>query len=182
MASKIPHDKIEPTRAKEARLASLYEEYYDRIAHYVYVRIGDKSEAEDIASEVFLKALESLRTYEERGLPMQAWLFKIAHNMVVDHLRKATKYKKIPIETVEINDESDPQKTAETNIEMEKVAIAMQQLTDEQKEVIQLRFFGGLNSREVSVLLNKSDGAVREMQRAALEKLRGLLSESKLGD
>ena len=182
MASKIPHDKIEPTRAKEARLASLYEEYYDRIAHYVYVRIGDKSEAEDIASEVFLKALESLRTYEERGLPMQAWLFKIAHNMVVDHLRKATKYKTIPIETVEINDESDPQKTAETNIEMEKVAIAMQQLTDEQKEVIQLRFFGGLNSREVSVLLNKSDGAVREMQRAALEKLRGLLSESKLGD
>ena len=182
MASKIPHDKIEPTRAKEARLASLYEEYYDRIAHYVYVRIGDKSEAEDIASEVFLKALESLRTYEERGLPMQAWLFKIARNMVVDHLRKATKYKTIPIETVEINDESDPQKTAETNIEMEKVAIAMQQLTDEQKEVIQLRFFGGLNSREVSVLLNKSDGAVREMQRAALEKLRGLLSESKLGD
>ena len=182
MASKIPHDKIEPTRAKEARLASLYEEYYDRIAHYVYVRIGDKSEAEDIASEVFLKALESLRTYEERGLPMQAWLFKIARNMVVDHLRKATKYKKIPIETVEINDESDPQKTAETNIEMEKVAIAMQQLTDAQKEVIQLRFFGGLNSREVSVLLNKSDGAVREMQRAALEKLRGLLSESKLGD
>ena len=182
MASKIPHDKIEPTRAKEARLASLYEEYYDRIAHYVYVRIGDKSEAEDIASEVFLKALESLRTYEERGLPMQAWLFKIAHNMVVDHLRKATKYKTIPIETVEINDESDPQKTAETNIEMEKVAIAMQQLTDAQKEVIRLRFFGGLNSREVSSLLNKSDGAVREMQRAALEKLRELLGEIKPGE
>jgi len=179
MASKIPHDKIEPTRAKEARLASLYEEYYDRIAHYVYVRIGDKSEAEDIASEVFLKALESLRTYEERGLPMQAWLFKIAHNMVVDHLRKATKYKTLTSEPVEIKDGSDPQKTAETNIEMEKVAIAMQQLTDAQKEVIQLRFFGGLNSREVSVLLNKSDGAVREMQRAALEKLRGLLGESR---
>jgi RNA polymerase sigma-70 factor (ECF subfamily) len=181
MASKMPHDTIETTRDKEARLASLYEEYYDRIAHYVYVRIGDKSKAEDIASEVFLKALESLRKYEERGLPMQAWLFKIAHNMVVDHLRRATKYKTIPIETVEIKDEGDPQKTAETNIEMERVAIAMQQLTDEQKEVIRLRFFGGLSSREVSGMLNKSDGAVREMQRAALEKLRGLLGESKPG-
>jgi RNA polymerase sigma-70 factor (ECF subfamily) len=99
--------------------------------------------------------------------------------MVVDHLRRATKYKTIPIETVEIKDEGDPQKTAETNIEMERVAIAMQQLTDEQKEVIRLRFFGGLSSREVSGMLNKSDGAVREMQRAALEKLRGLLGESK---
>ncbi len=113
---------------------------------------------------------------------MQAWLFKIAHNLVVDHLRKVTKYKTIPIETVEIQDKDDPQKTAETNIEMERVAMAMQQLTHEQKEVIRLRFFGGLSSREVSGLLNKSDGAVREMQRAALEKLRRLLGESKPGE
>jgi RNA polymerase sigma-70 factor (ECF subfamily) len=171
----------ERTRDNEAQLASLYDEYYDKIAHYAYVRIGDKMEAQDIAGEVFLKALDSLNTYQERGIPMQAWLFKIAHNLVVDHLRKVTKYKTIPIETIEIEDESDPQKTAETNIEMERVAMAMQQLTDEQKEVIRLRFFGGLSSREVSGLLNKSDGAVREMQRAALEKLRGLLGESKPG-
>ncbi len=166
----------------EARLAGLYEEYYDRIAHYVYVRIGNRAEAEDIAGEVFLKALQSLKSYREQGIPMQGWLFKIAHNLVVDHLRKVTKYKTIPIETVEIQDKDDPQKTAETNIEMERVAMAMQQLTDEQKEVIRLRFFGGLSSREVSGLLNKSDGAVREMQRAALEKLRGLLGESKPGE
>ena len=164
------------------KLASLYEDYYDKVAHYIYSRIGGKTEAEDLASEVFLKALESIKTYHERGIPMQAWLFKIAHNLVVDHLRKVTKYKTIPIETVEIQGEGDPQKTAETNIEMERVAMAMQQLTDEQKEVIRLRFFGGLSSREVSGLLNKSDGAVREMQRAALEKLRGLLAESKPGE
>ena len=164
------------------KLASLYEGYYDKVAHYIYSRIGDKTQAEDLASEVFLKALESIKTYHERGIPMQAWLFKIAHNVVVDHLRKVTKYKTIPIETVEIQGEGDPQKTAETNIEMERVAMAMQQLTDEQKEVIRLRFFGGLSSREVSGLLNKSDGAVREMQRAALEKLRGLLGESKPGE
>jgi RNA polymerase sigma-70 factor (ECF subfamily) len=148
----------------------------------MYSRIGDKTEAEDLASEVFLKALESIKTYHERGIPMQAWLFKIAHNLVVDHLRKVTKYKTIPIETVEIQDKDDPQKTAETNIEMERVAMAMQQLTHEQKEVIRLRFFGGLSSREVSGLLNKNDGAVREMQRAALEKLRRLLGESKPGE
>ena len=80
---------------------------------------------------------------------------------------------------LEIQDKDDPQKTVETNIEMERVTVAMQQLTDEQKEIIRLRFFGGLSSREVSGLLNKSDGAVHEMQRAALQKLRGSLGESK---
>lgn len=179
MSSANRREKVDTQKDKEAQLASLYDEYYDKIAHYAYVRIGDKMEAQDIAGEVFLKALESLNTYQERDIPMQAWLFKIAHNLVVDHLRKVTKYKTIPIETIEIEDESDPQKTAETNIEMERVAMAMQQLTDEQKEVIRLRFFGGLSSREVSGLLNKSDGAVREMQRAALEKLRILIGESK---
>ena len=161
------------------KLASLYENYYDKVAHYIFSRIGDKTEAEDLASEVFLKALKSIKTYDERGLPMQAWLFKIAHNLVVDHLRKVSKYKTVPIDTVEIQDEDDPQKTAETNIEMERVTMAMQRLTNEQKEIIRLRFFGGLSSQEVSDIFNKSDGAVREMQRAALEKLRGLLGESK---
>jgi RNA polymerase sigma-70 factor (ECF subfamily) len=182
MVSKTPDGTSEKTRNNEERLAALYEEYYDKIARYIYTRIGDKSESEDLASEVFLKALKSIKTYRDIGPPMQAWLFKIAHNLVVDHLRKVTKYKTIPIETVEIQDEDDPQKTAETNIEMERVAMAMQQLTDEQKEVIRLRFLGGLSSSEVSGLLNKSDGAVREMQRAALEKLRGLLGESKPGE
>lgn len=179
MTSKAASERKKGTRDNEAQLASLYDEYYDKIAHYAYVRIGDKMEAQDIAGEVFLKALESLNTYQERGIPMQAWLFKIAHNLLVDYLRKVTKYKTIPIETIEIEDESDPQKTAETNIEIERITMAMRNLTEEQSEVIRLRFFGGLTSREVSNLLDKSDGAVREMQRAALEKLRILLGESK---
>jgi RNA polymerase sigma-70 factor, ECF subfamily len=160
-------------------LASLYEAYYDRIAHYIYSHIGDKTEAEDLASEVFLKAVESLKTYQERGLPMQAWLFKIAHNLMVDRLRKASKYRMLPIETVEIKEETDPVETAELNLEMERVTAAMENLTAEQREVVKLRFLGGLTSKEVSEILNKNDGAVREMQRAALEKLRQLLGGNK---
>src|SRR4030043_2052167 len=90
----------EAKKGKEARLASLYEEYYDRIACYAYACIRDKKEAEDIAGEVFLKDLESLGTYQERGVPMQAWLFKIAHNLVVDHLRKVSTHTTLPIDTV----------------------------------------------------------------------------------
>ena len=69
----------------------------------------------------------------------------------------------------------DPAAVAETNLEMEKVREAMQKLTPDQREVVQLRFFGGLNSKEVGAILHKSDGSVREMQRAAVEKLRMLL-------
>ncbi len=165
------------TKDNKERLASLYEEYYDKIARYVYVRIGDRTEAEDIASEVFLKALESLKKFEERGIPMQAWLFKIAHNLVVDHLRKVTKRRMVPIDTVEIKDDSDPETSVEIKMEFERVKESMKELTEEQREVLRLRFFGGLTSQEAGSLLNKSDGAVREMQRAALEKLRRLLTK-----
>jgi len=176
MTSEFRSKRVQTEADKEAQLASLYSEYFDKIAHYAYARIGDKTEAEDIASEVFLKALESLKKYEERGLPMEAWLFKIAHNLVVDHLRRVSKKKTVPIEAVEIPDKADPQAAAEMNFELQRVAGAMKQLTDEQAEVIRLRFLGGLTSREVGSMLGKSDGAVREMQRAAMEKIRKLLN------
>ena len=175
MSSVAGKGKSVQVRENENKLAGLYEEYYDRIAHYVYVRIGDKNEAEDIASEVFLKALKSIKSYEEQGVPMQAWLFKIAHNMVVDHLRKVSKIKTVPIDTVEIKDETDPAEIAEINITMESVRKAMEKLTIDQREVLRLRFFGGLSSREVADVMKKTDGSVREMQRSALEKLRQLL-------
>lgn len=159
----------------EARLAGLYEEYYDRIAHYVYVRIGNRAEAQDIAGEVFLKALKSLKSYQEQGIPMQGWLFRIAHNLMVDYLRKMDKRKTVPIDSLVLPDDDDPADKAEKNSELERVARAMKQLTKEQAEVINLRFFGGLTSKETGNILHKSDGAVREMQRAAIEKLRGIM-------
>ena len=168
--------EVDKQRDRENRLASLYDEYFDRIARYIYVRIGDKNEAENLAGEVFVKALESLKSYKERGIPMQAWLFRIAHNLVVDHLRKATKLKTVPIDTVQIETGEDPVATAEKSIEIERVNEAMQKLTPEQREVVRLRFFGDLSSKEVGAIMRKSDGAVREMQRAAIEKLRGLLT------
>jgi RNA polymerase sigma-70 factor (ECF subfamily) len=110
--------KTEALRQNEAKIASLYEEYYGKIARYAYAHIGNRTEAEDIAGEVFLKALESLRSYRERGIPMQAWLFRIAHNLVVDHLRKTAKHKTVPIDTVPVEADTDPAKVAEINIEL----------------------------------------------------------------
>lgn len=163
--------------SKEAALVALYNEYYDKIAHYIFARLGDRAKAEDLAGEVFLKALESLESYKERGMPMRAWLFKIAHNLVVDYIRRAVKRKTVPIETVEVVAESDPQALAETSIQLARLASALNQLNPAQRQVIELRFFGGLTSEEAGRILNKSSGAVREMQSAAIKHLRKLLYE-----
>jgi len=175
MRAEADREKAEGSEYYEAKLAGLYQDYYDKIDRYAYIRIGNRTEAEDIAGEVFLKALQSLKSYQERGAPMQAWLFRIAHNLVVDHLRKMTKRKTVPIDTVLIEGGVDPASVAEKNVEFERVTRAMEQLTGEQREVLGLRFFGGLTSKEAGSILNKSHGAVREMQRAAVEKLRQIL-------
>jgi RNA polymerase sigma-70 factor, ECF subfamily len=159
----------------ESELSGLYDEYYDRIARYVFIHIGNKDDAEDIAGEVFLKALKSLDSYQERGIPMQAWLFKIAHNMVVDYLRKKSKLKTMEVESDILSVDEDPVAVAETNIELEKVKHAMQKLSSDQRQIISLRFISGLASKEVAAIMNKSDGAVREMQRVAIQKLRLIL-------
>jgi RNA polymerase sigma-70 factor (ECF subfamily) len=176
MSDNYTKGKAEAREHNELTLSSLYDEYFDKIARYAYVRIGHRADAEDIAGEVFLKALQSLKSYKERGVPMQAWLFKIAHNLVIDYFRKRQKQKTVPIDDVEIEGGINPAIAAERNMEIEQVKKGMEQLTREQREVLTLRFFGGLSSREAGQVLNKSDGAVREMQRAAIEKLRNLLS------
>ncbi len=164
-------------RQKESTLASLYDECYNKIAHYIFVRIGDRMEAEDLAGEVFLKALESLDSYKERGVSMQAWLFKIAHNLLVDHLRKAEKRKTVPIDSIEIEDRENLEEAVELRLQFEKVSEALRQLTPLQREVVSLRFFAGLTSVEVGKILGKSSGAVREMQRSAIKALRKLVYE-----
>jgi RNA polymerase sigma-70 factor (ECF subfamily) len=86
------------------------------------------------------------------------------------------KKKTIPIDSVQIESVTNPARTAETNVELEQVNKAMEQLTPAQREVIRLRFFGGFTSKEVGQILNKGDGAIREMQRAATQSLRNLLA------
>jgi RNA polymerase sigma-70 factor (ECF subfamily) len=161
------------------RLAGLYEEYYDKIARYVFVHIGNREEAEDIAGEVFLKALKSLKSYRERGVPMHGWLFRIAHNLTVDYLKRMDKRRTVPIDSAALPAKDDPADTAEKNSELERVTEAMKELTSEQKEVITLRFFGEFTSKEVGEILGKGDGAVREMQRAAIQKLRVIMGVQK---
>ena len=175
VGSSVSRDRGTEIELARALLTNLYEEYYDRIVRYIFVRISDQTEAEDLAGEVFLKALKSLNSYRGRGEQMHVWLFKIARNTVVDHVRKMSKRKTVALGELEIRDELSVEETVETKLQVERLSKALRQLTPSQREVIGLRFFAGLSSAEVGEILGKSGGAVREMQRAAIEKLRKLI-------
>ena len=173
--SSVSRDRGTEIELARALLTNLYEEYYDRMVRYIFVRIRDQTEAEDLAGEVFLKALKSLDSYRGRGEQMHVWLFKIAHNVVIDHVRKMSKRKTVPLNDMEIPDRLSVEETVETRLQVERLSQALEQLTPSQREVIGLRFFAGLSSAEVGEISGKSGAAVREMQRAAIEKLRKLI-------
>jgi len=168
----LSRDRVVKAESTEVIVGNLYEQYYDRIVRYIFIRINDKGEAENLGGEVFLKALQSLASFRGQTEQIRAWLFKIAHNLVVDYLRKMSKRKNVSIDKVEIADKLNLEELMDANLEIERLSKAIQRLTSAQREVIGLRFFAGLSSDEVGNILGKNSGAVREMQRAAIETLR----------
>ena len=156
--------------------AEVYEEYFSRVYRYIALRVGDKTEAEDLAGQVFLKALESISSFKWRGVPISAWLFRIAHNQVIDYWRTSKAKLHSPVEEWLVGDDMDPVLEAERDLDIRRVVQALGQLTQAQRDVIELRFAGGLSTSEVAKVLGKSQGAVKVLQHSALVSLRKRLS------
>ena len=150
----------------------LYELNVDRIYRYVAYRVGTEGEAEDLTEQVFLKAWEAMPRYEDRGLPFRAWLFRLAHNLVIDHYRM--RRSDVPLSDVSDRDLGgltalpDPQAELEARLEVDELRRALGQLREEQRQVVLLRFVEGLSHAEVGGILGKSEGATRAIQHRAL--------------
>ena len=156
---------------KEA-FAQLYETHFDRIYRYVLLRMRNKAEAEDMTQQVFVKAFESLPSFKWKGIPFSAWLFRIAHNLVVDHVRKEKKRPTVYLEESLAVSASNPVLEAERRLNIEQLISATKNLTAAQREVISLRFAGGLPVAEVAKVMGKSQGAVKALQHSAIVALR----------
>ncbi len=157
--------------------AQLYEEYFDRIYRYVALKIGDKTEAEDMTQQVFLKALQSISSFKWKGIPFSAWLYRIAHNQVVDYLRKKKNRPATLLDDslVSSNSDSNPQLMTERNLDIEQLLSATQRLTEAQREVISLRFAGELSTAQVAKIMGRSQGAIKALQHSAIVALRKAL-------
>lgn len=152
--------------------ARLYDAYAERIYRYVYFRVADQEQAEDITSQVFLKAWEKLHTYQAGESPFMAWLYRIAHNAVIDHYR--TKKVSISLEEVnpvEVSYADAVDERLDLQVKSQKLREALQELTEEQQQVLILKFVGGLSTSEIAQQLGKRQGAVRALQMRALQGL-----------
>jgi len=163
-------------QGEQEAFAQLYESHFDKIFRYVVLKIRNQAEAEDMAQQVFIKAYESIGSYQSQGVPFTAWLFRIAHNQMVDYVRKQSKKQTVPLdESLQIKDDSDVEHEVEVKIEMEKVVLATAKLTKAQREVISLRFAGGLSITEAAKTMRKSEGAIKALQHSAIMALRKTL-------
>lgn len=159
-----------------AALAQVYDHYYDRIYRYVFGYLGRVEAAEDLTANVFFRLLSAVRRDKSPHKNLSAWLYRVAHNLVVDTFRR------MPPEELELaewleSDEPDPVQTVELRMQMDRVRLALQQLTEGQQQVIMLKFFQGMDSREVATIMGKTDGAVDALQHRALRALRAILRE-----
>lgn len=176
MAQHLAADAVQNRDA----LVALFETHYERVARYIAVRIGNPDEAEDLASEVFVRALRAIDSYRDTGAPMEAWLFKIARNSVVDHLRdRGRRPAPAPLqEALAVGSRESPTEHLEYAEEVQQLAQAMERLSEAQRQVLSLRFGAEMTSEQVAQVLGKKPGAVREMQSAAIGRLRQLLKSA----
>jgi RNA polymerase sigma-70 factor (ECF subfamily) len=157
-------------------LGQVYDDYYDRIYRYICCYLGRADAAEDLAANVFTRLLIAVRNGNSPRSNLSAWLYRVAHNLVVDTFRRK------PVEDLEAAEwldsgEPDLTHTVEQNLQLERVRTALQQLTATQQQVIVCKFLEGMDSREVAQILGKSEGAVDALQHRALLALRRALSQ-----
>lgn len=155
----------------------LYDEYQPRIYRFIYLKVSHREEAEDLTHQVFLNALEKINNFKigETASSFSGWLYQIARNKVIDHYR--TKKITFDIETIQIADGIANDKILDKNLEFEKIRKAIPRLTPIEQDVIIMRFVEELSPREVSAILNKSEGSVRLIQHRAIKNLKKILTQ-----
>ncbi|MER3458557.1 MAG: RNA polymerase subunit sigma-24 [Chloroflexota bacterium] len=165
-----------PARLKAARqgedsaLTQLYEAFADRVYRYIYFRVSDPHEAEDLAEDVFLRMLEAIGKcrVETEGMFI-AWLFRIAHNVTLNYLKRRRPQQPLSEELADGRDE--PFDQAERRLTYEHLRRALRALTEDQQSVIWLKFIEGLSNSEIALALVKNENAVKALQYRALKAL-----------
>ena len=158
-------------------VGELYDRHHLRIFRYVWLHVRDRQLAEDLTGEVFVRMVTALPGYRQRGVPFQAWLYRIAHNLTTDHHRRAGLHEMVPLEHAEELSAHghDPATIVEHRLSAQEVQQALDTLDPLQREVVVLRFVAGLSLQEVGSTLNKTVAAVKSLQHRGLAALRAAL-------
>lgn len=164
-------------RADPAALSAIYDQYSDKIYNYIYHRVGQADLAEDLTGQVFMRMLESIRSGKAWQTSFSGWLFRIAHNLVIDHYRRRGRASFVDIEETPLVSppEQTPERAVETQLSGEHLRKALSQLTEEQAQVITLRFLEDLSITETAAIMGKTEGAIKALQYRAVIALRRVM-------
>lgn len=158
-------------------LGALYDRLAGRVYRFALFRVGSRADAEDLVQRTFLKMIETLPRYQQRGIPFEAWFFRLARNGVIDHIRRRRAHQPLDALVDVDSPEPTPEESAELAVDFRRIEAALQTLTPIQQEVIGYRFMAGLSPREVGQVMGKREGSVRALQFRALQALRRSLDE-----
>lgn len=159
---------------KEA-IGELYQRHVDAIYRYIWARVRETPVAEDLTGSVFLRALEALPTYESSGKPFLAWLYRIAYARVVDYWRQQERRTEVPLLETLAARGPQPDEVLEAEADWERAMKLVAHLTDDQQDVLILRFIGEMSLAEVAETLGKTLGATKALQHRALAALARML-------
>jgi RNA polymerase sigma-70 factor (ECF subfamily) len=162
-------------RAQEgdrAALEDLYLQHFDRIYSYLHVTVGDRHDAEDLTTQTFLRMLESIGRFRWGGAPFSAWLFRIAHNLAMDHFRARSRWQpedSVPEPPGSV--ESSAEEAALRQLASENMFDLIEGLSEEQRQVLILKFVFDFSNGETATVLDKTEGAIKSLQHRALASL-----------
>ena len=160
-----------------AALEELYLLHFDRIYNYLHVSVRNRLDAEDLTTQTFVKMLESIGRFRWQSAPFSAWLFRIAHNVTIDHFRASNRVQ-LEQDVSQLDAESSAEEQALDTIGQEGMLELIDQLSAEQRQVLALKFLFGFGNAETAVILEKSEGAVKSLQHRALSSLERRLVRS----
>jgi RNA polymerase sigma-70 factor (ECF subfamily) len=162
---------IEAAQRDPRHFADLYQMHFDRIYAYMSRRVATRSDAQDLTAEVFGQALANLGRFEWRGVPFAAWLYRIAANAVTDHHHRTVREENVP-------ENPEPKREELESAERRATLFrAVRDLPADQRRVIEMRFAEGRTIAEIARMLQRSEGAVKQLQFRALEGLRARLDK-----
>lgn len=158
----------------------LYERYIGRIYNYIYYRTGNAYDAEDLTARVFFRAMHHIETYQNRGLPFSAWLYRIAHNLVANWHRDNSRKQEIPLDerlAAHYPGDEHPETALVVNEERERLLHIIRRLPAERQQLIILKFVEHLSNTEIGQIMGRSEGAVKSLYHRTLLSLRDDLEE-----
>jgi RNA polymerase sigma-70 factor (ECF subfamily) len=171
---------IQRAKRDAEAFGELYERYVDRIYNYIFYRVGDTAEAEDLTARVFYQALGSIGAYKSRGVPFVAWLYRIAHNLVANWYRDRSRHKNVRLDdiaTLPAHGDS-PHQRAEQNEEARILLGAIRRLPARQQELLILKFSEGLSNEEIGRIMGCTEGAIKALYHRTLVALRKELRDA----